>query len=204
MSAILFKHGRLMKVRRYYLGPQAKHTGYKADLTGIILALYLLIGLTAQITGKALIGLDNQAMIQSLTNQSMKPSHYLLNHIHSAAEKLQQKQDQLQNADFGKAKCIGRLMVARNKGILNLQIQWVPGHKDFKLNTLADKHMKRAARGDNSQGNMQPKMLRKTLPASISTIWQDLKSSIHKRWLHHWKASPRYESLTRQHLLTNG
>ena len=88
MSTILFKHHRLMKVRRYYLGPQTKHTVYEAELMGIILALYLLIRLTAQITRKALIGLNNQAAIWSLTNQSTKPSHYLLDHIHSAAEKL--------------------------------------------------------------------------------------------------------------------
>ena len=104
-SATLFKHDRQIKVRRYYLGPQTEHTVCKAELTGIILALYLLIKPTAQITGKVLIGLKNQAVIQALNNQSTKPAHYLLDHIHSATETLQQKQDQIQNAaDFSKAK----------------------------------------------------------------------------------------------------
>ena len=80
----------------------------------------------------------------------------------------------------------------RNKGVFDLCIQWVPGHKDFAPNTKADVHAKGAARGESSQGNMLLKILKKALPVSISTTQQDLKSKIWNKWLYRWKVSPRY------------
>ena len=120
-SAILFKYDKPPKIKRYHLGPQTKHTVYKAELVGIILTISLLTDLTSQITGKALIGLDNQASIYVLNDQSAKPSHYLLDHIHSTTETLQQKQDKIHNAaTFKNAKCSGNLLIAQSKGIFNL------------------------------------------------------------------------------------
>ena len=63
-SVILYKLNRPMKIKRYHLGPQTKHTVF-AELVGIILALSLLTDLSSQISGKVLIGLDNQASIHT-------------------------------------------------------------------------------------------------------------------------------------------
>ena len=67
MSAILYKYNRPIKIKRYHLGPQTKHTVYDAELVGIILAISLLTDLTSQISSKALIGLNNQASIHACT-----------------------------------------------------------------------------------------------------------------------------------------
>ena len=90
---------------RFHLGAANEHTVYKAELVKVLLALNLLTGLACQLINAVLISLDNQAVIQALNNQTSKPSHYLLDLIHTACEKLQEKQDKLQNAaDFCIAK----------------------------------------------------------------------------------------------------
>lgn len=77
---------------------------YKAELIGILLALYLLSSLSSQPTGTTLIGLDNQVAIHALNNQKSKLSHYLLDHLLMASNDLHVKQDKLMNtADLCKA-----------------------------------------------------------------------------------------------------
>ena len=89
--------------------------------------------------------------IQGCIAQSTKPLHHLLDHIHATAEKLQQKQDKIQNAtEFRNTRCMGGPLITCTKGVFNLWIQWVPGHKDFMPNTKADEHAKRVAKGDSS------------------------------------------------------
>ena len=74
VAAILYKNDRVLKVRIIYLGTAAKHTVFKAELVRILLVLSLLINLSYQLTSTTLIGLDNQAAIKALSNQSYKPS----------------------------------------------------------------------------------------------------------------------------------
>ena len=128
----LYKNDTVIKICRYHLGTPEEHTAYEAELTRIILALHLLFKIACQITRKTVIGLDNQAVIQVLNNQSTKPSHYLLDQIHTVTEKLHKKQDKLQNVtEFREEKCKGLVLTARLRGVLNLRINWVPGHKKF-------------------------------------------------------------------------
>ena len=56
------------------------------------------MNLTCQLVNMMLIGLANQAATQALSNQSSKPSHYLLDIIHDTIGRLHTKQDGLQNA----------------------------------------------------------------------------------------------------------
>ena len=164
-AAILYKNNRILERCRFKLGTPEEHTIYKVELVGIILTLHLLIMITHQIMRPTVIGLDNQAAIHMLTNQSAKPSHYLLNIIVLAAEKQQERQDKIQNApEFWKAKHQGSLLVARMNGVVDLQIHWVPGHKDFALDKEVDSHAKRVAKGDSSPGSSLPKSLRKPFP----------------------------------------
>ena len=65
-------------------------------------------------------------------------------------------------------------MTAKTKGVHDLRVSWVPGHKDFTLNEKADEDAKRATRGNPTSGNSLPKLLKKPLPYSISAICQNL------------------------------
>ena len=144
--AILYKNNRIVKISRFHLGAANKHTVYKAELVGVLLALNILTSLACQLINTVLIGLDNQAVIWALNDQTSKSSHYLLNLIHTACEKLQEKQDKLQNAtDFHITKWQGTHLVTRTRGVFDLHVQWVLGHKDIKPNEKADLHAKRAA-----------------------------------------------------------
>ena len=172
------------RIHRFKLGTPKEHTVYEVELVGIILMLHLFIMITHQIMRLTIIGLDNQVAICTLSNQSAKPSHYLLDLIVSAAEKLQERQDKIQNtSDFQKAKCQGSPLVARMKGVVNLQIHWVPGHKDFAPNEEADSHTKRVAEGDPSPSSLLLKPLRKPLPFSISALQQEERTKIQYKWL---------------------
>ena len=118
-----------------------------------------------------LISLDNQVAIKALNNQLPHPSHYLLDHIHTTIEKLHEKQDKLQNADdFSRARHAANPLVVNSRGIIDLKLQWVPGHVDFPPNEKADTNAKRATRGYQSSVNLLPRILRKPLPSSISAI----------------------------------
>lgn len=94
--------------------------------------LMLLSDLMCQLTAPITIGLDNQVVVLALNNQLTKPSHYLLDLIHSTTKNLHGKQDKIQNsAKLHKAKCLGRPLTTKIHSIVDLKIQWVPGHVDF-------------------------------------------------------------------------
>ena len=113
-AAVLYKNERALKVRRAHLGTAKEHTIHEAESTGVLLALSLLNNLSYQLTTTVHIGLNSQAIIHALNNQSAKPSYYLLDHIHTAVEKLQQKQDKLQNlANVCNARSAGNQLAAR-------------------------------------------------------------------------------------------
>ena len=112
--------------------------------------------------------------ICALANQDSKPAQYLLDHIHTAVENLQEKQDKIQNTREFRDPCRNKhKLVAHNRGVINLNIQWVPGHMDFTLNDKADQHAKEATKGQLSPSGELPKSLRKPLLVSVSTLWQE-------------------------------
>ena len=57
---------------------------------------------------------------------------------------------------------------------------------------MADAEAKRATKGQPSASTSLPKLLSKSLPHSISALHQNQKAKIQRKWLCHWKASPRY------------
>ena len=185
-----------MKICQYHLGCSTEHTVYEAELIGIILALFLLMNLYCQMCNTIVIGLNNQASIRALANQDSKPAQYLLDHIHTTVENLQEKQDKIQNTSkFREAHRNKHTLVVCNRGVINLNIQWVPGHMDFALNDKADQHTKEAAKGLLSPSSELLKSLRKPLPVSVSTLWQELKSKIQKCWACQWRTSPQYHQM---------
>ena len=69
-AAILYKGNRVVKSLLLHVGSATEHTVYKTELIGILLALHLLTSITCLLTTSTLvIGLDNQAVIESLNNQ---------------------------------------------------------------------------------------------------------------------------------------
>ena len=146
-AAILYKGNHVVKSLHYHLGPLTTHTVYESELIGLLLILHLLLGLTCQLH-TVIIDLDNQAMICSLSNQTPKPAHYILNTIHTTAKKLHQRQDHLQNKDtFHQAHQQRQQLPAKTKNVIDLQIHWVPGHLDFAPNDKADEPTKKQPLG---------------------------------------------------------
>ena len=154
-----------------HLGPSTKHTVYEGELTGQCLALHILSSLPFTIRSRIIIGTDSQAAIKALSNQRPHPAHYLLDHIHTLAEKLHTKC----NEDS------------------DIQIHWTPGHRDFAPNERADVLAKRAAEGLSSANNRLPHFLWNTsLPSSIPAARQEHLTRLRRIWKARWKKSPRY------------
>jgi ribonuclease HI len=191
-AALLFVKERLVKVLHVYLGSSQEHTVYEAEGVGLVLGLHLLNGLSRQLTRTTILGTDNQAVIKALGNQSPHAGQYILEAIHKSAERLHAKQDKLINReDRIEAIEAGDEWIGRKRGIIDLQIHWVPGHCGFKPNELADEEAKKAAKGDSSDAKLLPPLLRKHLPISISAIRQENMEKLKKRWECKWKTSAR-------------
>ena len=120
----------------YHLGPSNKHTVYEGELVGLSLAIHLLTSQRFQITSYVVVGTDNQAAIQALNNQRPHPGHYILDHIHEAAESLHSKQASLRFP--------GRTDLP-TKDVVDLKIHWTPGHEKFAPNERADELAKQAS-----------------------------------------------------------
>ena len=197
MSALLYINDKLMRSLRCYLGTPAKHTVYEAEGVGLLMGLHLLNGLSHQLTFPTILGSDSQVAIRALGNQRAHSGQYLLNAIHLAAECLHSKQDGLIN----RVECqhlinAGKNWVGKCRGIVDLQIHWVPGHKDFAPNKRADEEAKSAAQGHSSNTKCLLPLLQKCLPLSISALQQSHSDMLKSRWRCRWKSSER-ENLLR-------
>ena len=182
-AVILYKHNIIIKASQYHLGKSSEHTIYEPELVGILLVLNLLTSIASKLTGTTLIRLNSQAGICALNNQKSKPSHYLLNHVLTAAESLHMKQDKLINAaDFHKAKHQGIQLTVETRDVINLKVHWIPGHKDFIPNEKAHELAKKAAKRELNPNPDLPKLLRHLLPTSTAAIKQDLKLKVQNRW----------------------
>ncbi|KAF5374631.1 hypothetical protein D9615_008911 [Tricholomella constricta] len=196
-SAVLYVDKAERASLRYHLGPTTKHTVYEAEIVGLTLGLHLLTKLTRSLDDTTAIGSDSQATIKALNNQRPHPGHYLLDHVHSAAEKLHFTQDRLARADArSAAKRRGNPWTDRRRRVIDLQIHWTPGHVDFDPNERADELAKTAAQGTTSSTNLLPVYLRrKPLPASIPALRQEHLTALRATWKKRWKKSPRFSAI---------
>ena len=192
VSALLYINNRLMKSLRFYLGTPTGHTVYKAEGVGLLMGLHLLNSLSCQLTFPTILGSDSQVAIRALGNQQAHSGQYLLNAIHLAAEHLHSKQDGLINrAEQQHLLDAGESWEGKRKGIVDLQVHWVPGHKDFVLNEWANEEAKSVARGHSSDAKFLPPLLRKCLPLSVSALWQSYLNMLKNRWRCRQKNSKR-------------
>ena len=159
-SALLYINNCLARSLRFYLGTAQEHTVYKAEGVGLILGLHLLHGLTQQLTHPTILGTNSQAVIRALGNQHSQSGHYLLDAIHLTAECLHAKQDRIINrVECTQAQTTGELWKGDTRGMIDLQVHWVPGHCDFGSNKQADEEAKLAAQGSSSDIRFLPLLL---------------------------------------------
>ena len=195
-SAILYRGPNVVKTLRYYLGTDKHHTVYEAEGIGVYMGMHLLTSLSSKFTGAVILGTDSQALIKATENQHPHAGHYILDKIHDAAEKIHVKQDKLTIRQERRQRAgVDVQRTGRRKGIVDLQLIWVPGHHDFAPNDRADEEAKKAAQGDSSDLRQLPPFLRKRIPHSISAVHQGFATQLQKHWKRRWKASPRAKSL---------
>ena len=170
-AVLLYINDHLVRSLRYYLGTLLEHTVYEAEGVGILMGVHLLHGLSRQLTHSTVLGSDSQAAIRALGNQRVHSGQYILDAIHQAAERLHTKQDGIINkADRLQITNTGEQWIGRKKGVIDLQLHWVPGHRDFAPNKRADEEAKLAAQGQSSAVKSLPTLLRKWLLLSISAL----------------------------------
>ena len=182
-SALLYINDRLARTIRIHLGTTKEHTVYEAEGVGLIMGLHLLNGLSHRLTHPTMLGTDSQVVIKALQNQCLHSGQYLLDAIHKSAEQLHAKQDGLINSDERRqAIADGVLWKGRSRGVVDLQLHWVPGHCNFEPNERADEEAKLAAQGSSSDARFLPPILCKKLPLSISALHQENNEKLKKRW----------------------
>ena len=69
----------------------------------------------------------------------------------------------------------------RSKGVIDLQINWVPGHCNFGPNEWANEEVKLAIQGSSSNTRFLPQLLHKKLPFRISALHQENAEKLKKR-----------------------
>jgi ribonuclease HI len=98
-------------------------------------------------------------------------------------------------ADRAQAIEAGHTWKGKTRGMIDLQIHWVPGHCDFAPNEQADEEAKKAAQGSSSDAKLLPPLLQKRLPLSALALRQANTDSLKKRWDRRWKSSAREDLL---------
>lgn len=207
-AATLWVNGIKKESLRFHLGSLRDHTVYEAEAVGVILALHLLQERNTR-TKKAVIAIDNQAVIKSLTNQKSKPGHYLVDKIHDLVEDFQVTIIRGGHGDVPGYRRGGGGTVNASGGTewkdwelkrkCKLTIQWVPGHEDVEGNEDVDIEAKYAAQGFSSFDRRLPVFLRDRirhpLPKSASAIKQAHFGKIKEQWSKDWTLSPRYRRM---------
>ena len=127
------------KILCYYIGTEKEYTVYKPEGVSLVMGLHLLSRINSRFTHSTILGSDSQVVIRALDNQCLHPSQYILNIIHQLAKNLHRKQDGLINCTEREAAIAeSKQWIGRHKGIINLQVHWVPDHVNFACNEKVD------------------------------------------------------------------
>ena len=129
---------------RYCLGPKTKHTVYKGEIAGAIMAQELLHKQLSGFGCHVFMYVDNQASILATQMKARNPGHYLLDILHT---KLTRNKRKFHN--------------------LGVTIWWIPSHLNIEGNKEVDRQAKRAAKGDaDTPLTRLPREFRVKLPDS--------------------------------------
>ena len=164
-AAILYKKGqaRPLKSLQVYLGPVEKHTTYKAETAGGILATWILSNTPETIGKKVSLYVDNQAFITAIEGTKSTSGQHLIKTFKTNANSLG----------------------------CRLNVTWISSHSGVKGNEEVDKIAKRAAEGRSSRTADLPHIFRNPLPTSASATKQHFNETIKQRWETNWNLSPR-------------
>ena len=167
-AAVLFMQGDKPKVVRFHLGTIADHTVYKAELVGLLLALHLLR--SEQDVTRAVICLENQAVLHALTSRESRLAQSIIGEVISQIELIAN---------------------AARMESFQLDITWIRGHGGNVGNERADKEVKEVAVGHASRWRTLPAFLvNAALPLSIAARRQAFNKELRARWWEEREASP--------------
>ena len=149
---------------------------FEAEAVGLILAACLLLA-RPEASFPTSILVDNQAVIRSGENLTVKPCHYLLLRFRNLMRHLHKKKDSNRE---------------------DVTVRWIAGHKDVEGNEVADREVKLAVKGEaelSPRANL-PTALWNPLPCSIPTLKQAHNAKLMKLWKDEWSKSPRFPHLS--------
>ena len=174
-AAVMYKPGRGPQVLRFHLGPLTDHTVFEAEAVGVILALHMLH--FEHDAKRAIIQLDNQAVLGTLSLRGPRPSQYLIDEI---------------------TRQVDSIWEWACDPAFRLEIGWVRGHNGTEGNEKVDGEAKEAAKGRMSTArNLHSFLTDKTLPLSSSATKQASDALLHGMWRSEWATSPRFSKLSR-------
>jgi len=175
-SAVLYVDYTHVATLRYHLGSAEHHTVFKAEAVGLILAVRLLLA-RPEASFPTSILVDNQAVIRSGENPTVKPGHYLLLRFRNLMHHLHKKKDSSREV---------------------IMVRWIAGHKDVEGNEVADREAKLAMKGEAELSPREnlPTALRNPLPHSIPALKQAHNAKLTKLWKDEWSKSPRFPHLS--------
>ena len=174
-AAVMYRTGRGPRVLRYHLGPLTDHTVFEAEAVGLLLALHMLKYECD--APRAIVRLDNQAVLGALHIRKPSPAQAIIDEIIAQME---------------------RNWAGASNPAYTLDITWVRGHSGVEGNERVDREAKEAAKGRSSQKRNLPKFLTKApLPKSISAQRQEFNAGLIRRWKLEWEKSPRHARISR-------
>ena len=164
-AAVLYRRGQPepQASLRYTLGDTTTHTTYDAELTGGVLAMWLLKNAETTLEDEISVYTDNQSIIKADKFPKPRTGQTLLNELISVAKQVP-----------------GRIT-----------IHWISGHTDVGGNEEADKQAKEASLGQESTSPELPMLLRRPLAKSASAEKQAYHAELKRSWLDIWDESPR-------------
>lgn len=157
---------------RYRLGSDKEHTVWDAEVTGGILALWLLKDYNRISRQPITIYTDNQAFIKAFKAQKATKGYHLIREFTRLADQLVLSSNPPRNPE-------------------KIALRWIAAHKDVKGNEAADTEAKKAAAGESSPLESLPPILRTPLPRSANATKSHFKSLLKDEWQALWEKSPR-------------
>jgi ribonuclease HI len=174
-AAAMYKGSGGPRILRFHLGTLMEHTTFEAEAIGLQLALHMLK--FERNAKKATVWLDNQAVIQSISNRKPKPAQYLINKIRRQTKAIWRRAEH---------------------PAFQLEIAWVKGHNEVEGNERVDREAKKAARGESSQArNLPSHLTTNPLPVSSTAMKQSYDAKLAAEWKEIWKASSRFPKLSK-------
>ena len=168
-AAVLTRPGKEHRTLHYHLGKSTEYTIFDAELAGLSMGIHL-INTEKAARHRTTIGADNQAAINTVQNELSIPNHYLAKYILQTATQIEKTRG--------------------NKNYL-LTFRWTAGHIGIDGNKLVDDEAKKATKGQSSNPELLPRILRRKLKISTAAMKQQYSKKANAHWKKNWTNSLR-------------